>query len=56
MATNRLEFFYFYPREAQTILPPFSYHMAVSLATVLFVVLALRILGLRTDVPTRGNN
>jgi hypothetical protein len=46
MATNGLEFFYFYSREAQTILQPFTLHAMVWLATAVFSVLGLITLGL----------
>jgi len=49
MAANGVEFFYFYPREAQTILRPFSLLAIVWLVAAGFSVLGLITLGLRTD-------
>jgi hypothetical protein len=49
MAANGVEFFYFYPREAQTILPPFSLLAIVWLVAAGFSVFGLMTLGLRAD-------
>jgi hypothetical protein len=49
MAANGLEFFYFYPREAQTMLRPFSLLAVVWLVAAGFSVLGLIVLGLRAD-------
>jgi hypothetical protein len=49
MAVNGVEFFYFYPREAQTILRPFSLLAIVWLVAAGFSVLGLISLGLRAD-------
>jgi hypothetical protein len=43
MATNGLEFFYFYPREAETILQP-SLHTMIWLGTAAFSVFGLIVL------------
>lgn len=47
MATNGLEFFYFYPREAQTILQPFTLHAMMWLGTAAFSAFGLIVLGTR---------
>jgi hypothetical protein len=44
MATNGLEFFYFYPREAETILQPSSLHTMVWLGTAAFSIFGLIVL------------
>jgi hypothetical protein len=49
MAANGVEFFYFYPREAQTILRPFSLLAIVWLVAAGFSVFGLMALGLRAD-------
>jgi hypothetical protein len=49
MAANGVEFFYFYPREAQTMLRPFSLLAVVWLVAAGFSVLGLIALGLRVD-------
>jgi hypothetical protein len=49
MAVNGIEFFYFYPREAQTILRPSSLLAIVWLVAAGFSVLGLIALGLRAD-------
>jgi hypothetical protein len=49
IAGNGLEFFYYYPREAQTILQPFSLLTSVLLLAGAFSALGLIGLGLRTD-------
>jgi hypothetical protein len=49
MAASGVEFFYFYPREAQTMLRPFSLLAIVWLVAAGFSVLGLITLGLRTD-------
>ena len=49
MAANGLEFFYFYPREAQTILRPFSLLAIMWLVAGVFSVFGLIALGLRAD-------
>jgi hypothetical protein len=49
MASNGLEFFYFYPRQAQTILRPFSLLTIVWVVAGGFSVLGLIALGLRAD-------
>ena len=49
MAANGVEFFYFYPREAQTILRPFSLLAIVWLVAAGFSVLGLISLGLGAD-------
>ena len=49
MAANGVEFFYFYPREAQTILPPFSLLAIVWLVAAGFSIFGLMVLGLRVD-------
>jgi hypothetical protein len=49
MAANGLEFFYFYPREAQTMLRPFNLLAIVWLVAAGFSVLGLIALGLRAD-------
>lgn len=56
MATNGLEFFYFYPREAQTILRPFTLTAMVWLGTAMFSVFGLAAIGFG-DVgsPEKGN-
>ena len=53
MVANGVEFFYFYPREAQTILRPFSLLAIVWLVAAGFSVLGLITLGLRTDRARR---
>jgi len=47
------EFFYFYPREAQTLLQPFTVYAMVWLGTAAFSVFGLTMLGTRTKA-TRG--
>jgi len=49
MAANGLEFFYFYPREAQTMLRPFGLLAIVWLVAAGFSVLGLITLGLQAD-------
>jgi hypothetical protein len=49
MAANGVEFFYFYPREAQTMLRQFSLLAVVWLFAAGFSVLGLIVLGLRAD-------
>jgi hypothetical protein len=49
MGVNGVEFFYFYPQEAQTMLRPFGLLAIVWLAAAGFSVLGLITLGLRTD-------
>jgi hypothetical protein len=44
MATNRLEFFYFYPREAETILQPFTLHTMMWLGTATLSIFGLIVL------------
>jgi hypothetical protein len=44
MATNGLEFFYFYPREADTILQPSNLHIMVWLGTAAFSIFGLIVL------------
>jgi len=48
LATNGLEFFYFYPREVQTVLQPFSLQAEVWLGAGVFSVLGLTLFGFRT--------
>jgi hypothetical protein len=49
MAADGVEFFYFYPREAQTILRPFSLLAIALLVAAGFSLLGLITLGLRAD-------
>jgi hypothetical protein len=49
MAASGVEFFYYYPREAQTILRPFNLLAIVWLVATGFSVLGLIVLGLRAD-------
>jgi hypothetical protein len=49
MATNGLGFFYFYPREAQTILHPYTLHAMVWLGAAVFLILGLIILDFRVN-------
>jgi hypothetical protein len=44
MATNGLEFFYFYPRDAETILQPFALHTMMWLGTAAFSIFGLIVL------------
>jgi hypothetical protein len=44
MATNGLEFFYFYPREAETMLHPFALYAMVWLGTAAFSIFGLIVL------------
>ena len=53
MATNGLEFFYFYPRGAQTVLRPYAMHAMVWLGTAVFLVLGLIILDFRVNGAQR---
>jgi hypothetical protein len=49
MATNGLEFFYFYPREAETTLQPFTPHTVMWLRTAAFSIFGLIVLRFRGE-------
>jgi hypothetical protein len=54
MATNGLEFFFFYPREAQTILEPFDLLAILWVLAGGFSIFGLVALGLRADRGGKG--
>jgi hypothetical protein len=53
MATNGLEFFYFYPRPAETILQPFTLHAMMWLGTASFSIFGLTVLWRFRTEPKR---
>jgi hypothetical protein len=56
IVTNGLEFFYFYPREAETILQPFTLHTMMWLGTAAFSIFGLIVLRFRADATQESMN
>jgi len=56
MVTNGLEFFYFYPREAETILQPFALHTTIWLGTAAFSIFGLIVLRFRAQATQVSMN
>jgi hypothetical protein len=56
MATNGLEFFYFYPREAATILQPFTLHAMVWLGTAAFSIFGLIVVRFQAEAAQERMN
>jgi hypothetical protein len=56
MATNGLEFFYFYPREAETMLQPFALHTMMWLGTAAFSIFGLIVLRFRAEAAQESMN